>query len=310
MERIVDIVCLIASYVILFLLPDEINVFFYLVFGVSAFLFCIGFFRLGFTFSTPAGRKGTVLSGALFTLTGLVINCAGLCGIYMNRGSGRSIMIATLLMIEALVLFDTASSKAEAPGTRWKLSMLFRAAAVVMAVFGIALMVKNDFIEASVMAGVMLVIEAICFWAMGSGHNLFHTPTSEIQKVPGMKTPIEELHRAFANVETQLGYPWIGRIKTIREDSMIYGPAEDGFYVYGYYHFGRFYVAGSENPLFPDPQDAQSHITSEIPDMWGTLLARQNLPAVYAEMFRRYAETGTAEWNTNYLPASGKDRSR
>ena len=56
-ERIFDAICLIASYGILFLLPEKTGFFFYLIFSISAFLFCIGFFRLGFTFEAPDDMK-------------------------------------------------------------------------------------------------------------------------------------------------------------------------------------------------------------------------------------------------------------
>ena len=61
-EQIFDVICLITSYGILFLLPQKIDVFFYLIFGISAFLFCIGFFRLGFTFHAPAGANGILIT--------------------------------------------------------------------------------------------------------------------------------------------------------------------------------------------------------------------------------------------------------
>ena len=88
---------------------------------------------------------------------------------------------------------------------------------------------------------------------MGGGRNPFNTFTPEIQAVPGMKMPVEQLKAAFACVDTQLGVPWIGKVKSIKQDAIIYGPSEDGFVIYGYYLFGRFYVSGSMNPLFPHP---------------------------------------------------------
>ena len=159
-EQVFDIVCLIASYGVLFLLPYKTDIFFYLIFGVSAFLFCIGFFRMGFLFSKPADTRGTLLTGLFFIAFGAVINAAGLYGICRDQGSGRSIFIAILLLIEALLFYAIAGSSAEAPGTRWRISILFRAAAVFIVLFGIAFAVKNGFSELSVMIGTMTLIEA------------------------------------------------------------------------------------------------------------------------------------------------------
>lgn len=306
-ERIIDIACLIASNGILFLLPQKIDFWFYLLFGISAFLFCVGFFRLGFTFDRPAGQKGTILTGIMFVVLGAIVNTLGVCGIYRDGGSGRSITIATLLLIEALLFFAIAGSSAAAPGTQWKISVLFRIAAVIVVILGIGLAVRSGFSEKSIITGTMLIIEAIVLWIMGAGNNPFNTLTSEIQTVPGMKAPVEQICRDFSGVETQLGYPWIGKIKTIKGDAVIYGPLKDGFCVYGCYQFGKFYVSGSENPMFPDPEDANAHISAEIPDSNGVLLSKVDLPEAYAYMFAEYAETGKTQWSTEFSHKSKKE---
>ena len=56
-EKIFDIVCLAASYGILFALPQKITPLFYLIFGIAAFLFCIGFFRLGLLLTARPVQK-------------------------------------------------------------------------------------------------------------------------------------------------------------------------------------------------------------------------------------------------------------
>ena len=114
-EQIFDVICLITSYGILFLLPQKIDVFFYLIFGISAFLFCIGFFRLGFTFHAPAGANGILIAGLFYVIIGALINAAALYEICRDQGSGRSITIATLLLIEALVLFAMAAGRSSTP---------------------------------------------------------------------------------------------------------------------------------------------------------------------------------------------------
>ena len=299
-EISLDVVCLAASNAILFLLPSKTDFFFYLLFGISAFLFCIGFFRMGFVIKLPTGPKGTFLTGMAFAVSGTVVNIIGLYVIYKDNGSGRSITIAVLLIIEALVFFSVAGSRAENPGTQWKISMVFRIIAALMVISGAAFVIKDHFSMASVTLGTMLVIEAVCMWAMGCGNNPFNTLTSEIRTVPGMKTSIDELYRDFAGVKTQLGYPWIGKISTIKENCIIYGPAEDGFYIYGSYQYGRFCLTGSENLLFPDPEDAQVHVVTESPDQSGTLLSRDLLPEAYARMFSGYMKDGSTHWSTKW----------
>ena len=291
-ERVLDVGCLAASYIFLLLLPKNSGVLFYLLFAASAFLFCIGFFRMGFLFRTPAGGRG----GIVLLVLGTVINAGALFGIIYDRGSARSIIVATLLMIEALLFFAIAGSGVQAPEKQRRIRLALKSAAVLLIVFGIVYLIMDRFSEASVAVGTLLLIEAVCLWTMGAGKNPFNTLSPEIQTVPWLKAPLEQLRRDFAGTETQLGYPWIGRIKTVKEDCLIYGPDESGYAVYGYYLYGRFYVAGSENPLFPEPEDAEKHVVREIPDREGTLLSKGNLPEAYAGMFARYAENGEASW--------------
>ena len=62
-EIIVDFLCLAASYVLLFLLPQKVNILFWAVFALAAFLFCIGFFRMGLLHDSIKSKKSKVVSG-------------------------------------------------------------------------------------------------------------------------------------------------------------------------------------------------------------------------------------------------------
>jgi len=46
-ELTIDVLCLLASYGLIFMLPQRMSILFWIIFGISAFLFCIGFFRMG-----------------------------------------------------------------------------------------------------------------------------------------------------------------------------------------------------------------------------------------------------------------------
>lgn len=305
-ELLMDSGCLVLSYVLLFLLPQNVNILFYLLLGVSAFLFCIGFFRLGFIIDIPKNRKNDILTSAGFAALGAAANGIGLFRIIAEHGSGRSICIAAVLLIQAVLLYAMAGSKAEAPRTVWVMTLLFRAAAVICAAAGVIYLFCKDFSEGAIAVCGMLLIESVVLWAMGKGNNPFNTLSSGIQTVPGMKKKAAELHKDFAGVETQLGKPWLGRIRTIREDCIIYGPSEeDGFFIYGFYNFGRYYVAGSSDAVFLNEAEGEAHRIAEIPDRNGRLLDHEMLPEVYAEMFRRYLQNGETVWSTK-LPQKKK----
>ena len=93
LELAVDILCLAASYGLLFLAPDKMNILFWGLFALSAFLFCIGFFRLGFIIDPPKTKKGMLISGSLLVLFGIFLNIVGISKIHASHGSESSISI-------------------------------------------------------------------------------------------------------------------------------------------------------------------------------------------------------------------------
>ena len=86
-ERTLDVICLLVSFGILHLLPQDTNVIFYLLFGISVFLFCIGFFRLLSTFDEPESPEGARLIGLIFMVIGAAVNACGLYSVYTGQGS-------------------------------------------------------------------------------------------------------------------------------------------------------------------------------------------------------------------------------
>ena len=159
-------------------------------------------------------------------------------------------------------------------------------------------MIAASFSDTSIAAGLLLLIEGIIFWAMGNGNNPLNSAASPIRAVPGMKKTVQELCDALDNTETQLGFPWLGRIRTIKNDTIIYGPSEEGVFVYGYYHFGRFYVTFSKDVSLLDEGEADAHRITEIPDSKGICLGEESLPEAYACMITQYLKNGNPIWST------------
>ena len=131
-ELVADILCLAASYGLLFLIPQRVNLLFWTLFAISAFLFCIGFFRMGFILDEHRMTKFKSISGALLVLSGIILNIAGGFAICKTHGSERGIVIAILLLIEAIVMYSITASHADAPRSQWIMSLIVRAAAVLM----------------------------------------------------------------------------------------------------------------------------------------------------------------------------------
>ena len=297
-EIIVDFLCLAASYMLLFLLPQKVNILFWAVFALAAFLFCIGFFRMGFLLDSIKSKKSIVVSGSLLVLCGIILNSAGIIAIWKTQGSVRSVAAAILLLIEAIVMYSITASQTDTPRSQWIMSLIFRVAAVLLIIGAVTGMIAASFSDTSIAAGLLLLIEGIVFLAMGNGNNPFNSAASPIRAVPGMKKTVQELCDALDKTETQLGFPWLGRIRTIKNDTIIYGPSEEGVFVYGYYHFGRFYVTFSKDVSLLDEGEADAHRITEIPDSKGICLGEESLPEAYACMITRYLENGNPIWST------------
>ena len=297
-ELTVDILCLAASYGLLFLLPQKVNILFWILFGLAAFLFCIGFFRIGFMLGSAKSKKAIAISGGVLVLCGIILNSTGIIAIWKTNGSERSIAAAILLLIEAIVMYSVTASHTEVPRSQWIMSLVFRVAAVLLIIGAVICMIADSFSGTAIAAGVLLLIEGIVFWAMGSGNNPLHSAESPIRAVPGMNQTVQELCEALGNTETQLGFPWLGRIRAVKNDTIIYGPSEEGVFVYGYYHFGRFYVTFSRDISLLEATEADAHRITEIPDSKGICLGEASLPEAYACMIARYLETGKPIWST------------
>lgn len=297
-EIIVDFLCLAASYMLLFLLPQKVNILFWAIFALAAFLFCIGFFRMGFLLDSIKSKKSIVVSGSLLVLCGIILNSAGIIAIWKTQGSDRSVAAAILLLIEAIVMYSITASQTDTPRSQWIMSLIFRVAAVLLIIGAVTGMIAASFSDTSIAAGILLLIEGIVFWAMGNGNNPFNSAASPIRAVPGMKKTVQELCDALDNTETQLGFPWLGRIRTLKNDTIIYGPSEEGVFVYGYYHFGRFYVTFSKDVSLLDEGEADAHRITEIPDSKGICLGEESLPEAYACMITQYLKNGNPIWST------------
>ena len=164
LERMMDTVCLIASLGLLYLLPHRISILFYLLLGISVFLFCIGFFRLIATIDEPSFPETAYLTGLTFVVGGMAVNACGVYGVYAGKGTGRSIMIATVTLIEAMVMYAIAGGLAHDSKVKKTVSVLYKIAAALLAAGGVIFAVREHFSERSVILGTMLLIEAVCLW--------------------------------------------------------------------------------------------------------------------------------------------------
>lgn len=299
-ELTIDLLCLLASYGLIFMLPKKMNILFWIIFGISAFLFCVGFFRMGAVINRCKAKGVKRCSDILLIASGIVLNCSGVLAIWKAKGIERGICIATLLLIEVIIMYSASASRAVTLRFQWIISLIFRITAVPMVIGGIAAIVywiMTSVFGTNIAIGVFLLVEGIVFLAIGSGNDPFNSSFSPVRAVPNMNKTVQELCNALADTETQLGFPWIGKVGTIKEETIIYGPTEKGIFVYGHYHSGRFYIVSGDDISLLDAEQADAHRIAEIPDSNGRSLDAELLPEAYSNMITRYLENGNVIWS-------------
>jgi hypothetical protein len=98
------------SYVLLCYLPCELTIKGWIVFGVSAFLFCLGYFGLIQIIPEPKSATGAVVRKLIMTTLAVAMFAFGLYYVYRDHGSEKSVVIAILLLIQCVVMCGFGSS--------------------------------------------------------------------------------------------------------------------------------------------------------------------------------------------------------
>ena len=131
---------------------------------------------------------------------------------------------------------------------------------------------------------------------------LFNHAVDGIKTSEDITVPIEELYEAFKDIDTPMGRPWIGNIINVDSDCIIYGPTDEGSFLFGYYLFGSFnFAQGTLLKMFKNEDEAKAHMIDVDWDQDNTdrgqlyhMITRM-LPDFYIGMFETYSNTGRAE---------------
>ncbi len=162
---------------------------------------------------------------------------------------------------------------------------LFRVGGVALAALGLVLIVRD-----SIVLGTMLLIGglALCVSASPQSVNR-NSPDIKMLACPEGVTA-ESICNAFADVDTPLGKPYMGKIKTISSDAAIWGPNVGGEYIYLYASKNRRYLHLSSNAI-------PEWITSGTPDgqKKDEPLDMPELLADLCDCIENYLKTGTVE---------------
>lgn len=131
---------------------------------------------------------------------------------------------------------------------------LFRVGGVLLGALGLVLIVRD-----SVVLGTLLLIAGLTLCISASPQSVNrNSPDIKMLACPEGVTA-ESICNAFADVDTPLGKPYMGKIKTISSDAAIWGPNVGGEYIYLYASKNRRYLHLSSNAI-------PEWITSGTPD--------------------------------------------
>lgn len=172
---------------------------------------------------------------------------------------------------------------------------------IFMIVMSFKVMIADNFRSRGIFSFTLILIEGIgvAMMAFGSDYNSMLDGT---QVVEGVTDNIETLYAKFKNVDTPFGKAWLGEVNPGGIKSIIYGPTEDGTYLYGFFEMGKFFIGVNSNVDFLDKEKAEKHrINNKIGQINKELgefenFAAMSYPEKYRIMFERYVKTGKASW--------------
>ena len=180
-DWVINALILLLSYLVLFWMPSVNEIVGYVLLGVSAFLFCIGYFRLIAVLPIPASQRTAIIWEKAATFLGLIIILLSGLLVFCNNGSMGSIIASTLLLIESLVVIDHSFTSAEEENGGGDLAarekhnrqqgFFLHFAAVPMIVFAVWGAIRNHWNGASVTAFTLMIIAALVVWSMGSARS-------------------------------------------------------------------------------------------------------------------------------------------
>ena len=232
-NNIINALALIASYLVLLLLPNELDVLSYMILGVSIFLFIVGYYRLNNLFCELTRLIGYAAADSISVAVGLVGMIIGTTYLYHRSMDGKSMVIFFLLMMEGLVIMGTSAGEDFSLRVDRTLAVIVRTVAIILFISA-AIYVSADIVS-KVGIFVLVGIESTLLWIMGS--SMTHR-----ERISKLKTPLQELYNKLAAKETPLGRPRISEVGKHKE-CLIYGPDDRGIIVCGYYKFGQFYIS-------------------------------------------------------------------
>ena len=158
-DGLVSVTLLILSFVILILPPWRCDIPGYIIIFISALCFAIGYFRTIALIPYPKTKPGRFLYSAAIVIAGLMMQIYGFYYMYIYE-TERGICLAVVLMIESLAMFLGAFNWDDSAQTNF-IIIVCRIAIVLLVIFSIWLLIRDDFSAGSVYVATALIVECL-----------------------------------------------------------------------------------------------------------------------------------------------------
>lgn len=103
---------LLISFGIMAFFPERASILTFVIMFVSAFVFCIGFFRLGISFDGPMGKTFLVMKKIIFCLLGIAMFVFGIYALIKEDFSGKGLGLFSMNLIYGLTMQSIAFAEA------------------------------------------------------------------------------------------------------------------------------------------------------------------------------------------------------
>ncbi len=141
-------------------MPDEMGIWGWILFVVGTFLNVVGIFRLAAMVPEVKSDLGNKIVTCISLVAAGFIQCIGLLYLYKSGGTGKGAAIATLALCISLGLIIYAIDF-EDKRLQKKVKIACGIITIILIAIAIILNIRDDFSNASVSVGTILLIEAV-----------------------------------------------------------------------------------------------------------------------------------------------------
>ncbi len=149
-------------------------------------------------------------------------------------------------------------------------SLALKAVGILIILYSLYYIFLDYESTSQIIIGTLIMVVGAVVYIMSSPES-YNSLVSSTKKVANPNNiSIEELYDAFKDMDSTLGKPWLGKVKTIRGKCMIFGPGQGGEFLYIHKLLGSFYLAVNDIPTFfnsPENQPYIENVKSRYSDM-------------------------------------------